>query len=400
MTLAWLLPASWSATYAVISTVAIVRSMKAGTAAPPATAGDTRPIRRVCILRPCAGSEPCLDRTLGSTPILDTRFEWSIRLTVATPDDPALPRARAATALLAARGVEAETAVVPTSGPNFKTGQLAGAVGRFASQADAIVVVDSDVDLEGVDLTKLLAPLEIRSVAAAYFPPVERGPLRTLGDRASQAVLGGSWHAFCILGALDPHGLVGKTFAVRTDALAQVGGFDALVRHLGEDMELARRLHRAGWDTLMVPEPVVSLASGRSVSRTITRYARWLMVIRAQRPGLLVSYPLLLAAAPVLMAWSIALALTGFASAGALIALVTLAARLAVGWAAARASGRRTSLGWLAGDAVLADVVLWIALLRALGPARVRWRDRTLRLGKGGLLEPVSSTEARASACA
>ena len=37
-------------------------------------------------------------------------------------------------------------------------------------------------------------------------------------------------------------------------------------------------------------------------------------------------------------------------------------------------------------DAVLADFVLLAAFARALGPPRVRWRQRTLRLGEGGLL--------------
>jgi GT2 family glycosyltransferase len=44
---------------------------------------------------------------------------------------------------------------------------------------------------------------------------------------------------------LDPHGLVGKTFAVRLDALRDTGGFGELVHHVGEDMELARPLRLA-----------------------------------------------------------------------------------------------------------------------------------------------------------
>jgi ceramide glucosyltransferase len=257
---------------------------------------------------------------------------------------------------------------------------------------DVALVIDSDVELETLDLTRLLAPLRDPDarVAATWCPPVEREPV-SLGDRMSAALLGGSLHAFPLLGVLDPAGLVGKTLAVRLDALREVGGFAGLVRHLGEDMELARRLRARGFRIAMSEQVVASLASRRRVTDVLARYARWLLVIRAQRPRLLASYPLLLAATPgIVLGGSLGLWL-GLPGAGAAMGLAVVA-RLVVAYAAARVAcraagpvaGPMTALG----DAVLADALLLGAFVRALGPARVRWRDRSLRLGTHGVLEP------------
>lgn len=345
---------------------------------------------RVLMLRPCAGEEPFLGETLGS--LVSARWPGSLSLvmTVADSADPARPRVESVAAELQRAGVDVRTRVVRPNGPNHKVAQLAGVADPLLSRFDVVIVVDSDVDLTGFDFGPLVAAVtgdpEGR-MGAAFCPPVERDA-RTQGDRISAAVLQASLHGFGLLGALDPRGFVGKTFAVATPALARIGGFASLVRCLGEDMELARRLRAQGLVTRMVPTPVSSRASGRTVAQVVARYARWVMVIRAQRPALLPSYPLLFGAAPL----ALALALGAAAEAPAValsVCAATLIIRLAVVRAAARTSGQPGK--WAPGLAygLLADLVLLAAFFRALGPATVRWRGRVLRLGPNGrLLEP------------
>lgn len=308
------------------------------------------------VVRPCHGAEPGLAERLASGP-------GPRRLAIATEDDPAMPVARAV--------ADAHVVVTGATGPNAKAEQLGVALAD--ATAEIVVIADSDVLLD--DLAPLLRPFSDPAVAAVWAPPVEVAP-RTLADRASAAVLDASLHAFALLGALDPGGMVGKLVAIRRADLEAVGGFGALRRHLGEDMELARRLRAHGRSLRMADTTARSFAAGRTSGEVIARYARWLMVIRAQRPLLLLSYPLLFGAAlPILVC---ALARGAWA-----LAAATIAVRMAL---AAFARLRSRQPRWLAPEALLADVVLWAALFRALATRTVAWRGRMLRVEAGGLL--------------
>lgn len=366
-----LLALAWISTSTAAALVATLR-LRVAAAPPPASPP------RTLLLRPCAGDEPGLAARLARPPVgawpLHTRF------VVASADDPARPAVEAAVAALRSAGLPADLEIVPPLGPNRKASQLHGGLRAPlpGGPAELVASVDSDVDLGEVDLSALLGPLvEPGGPAATWAPPVEVAP-RTAGDRASQAVLGGSLHAFPLLRGVDPAGLVGKCFAVRVEALSQVGGFLALVEHLGEDMELSRRLRAAGLAVAPVGLLVPSRVGGRRTAQVVARLARWLRVIRAQRPALLATYPLVLAPLPGQLLLAAAL------GAPALAALA-LAGRLVVALLARRASG--LPLPGAALDALVADPLLLAAWLAALGSRRFRWRGVPLRIGPGGRLE-------------
>ncbi|MGH1346977.1 MAG: glycosyltransferase [Nannocystales bacterium] len=374
---------AWVAAYAGTCGVALARAARSKVPVP--TAGGPAP--SVLLVRPCTGDDATLEPALRSTAELRYGGPLEIRLCVESRDDPAWGPVRRAARWLHEQGHDANAVVAPTKALNRKVGQLAE-VTRDAEH-DIVVCVDADVDLSGFGLERLLAPLDSDAVAAVWAPPVEVGALQGLGDRASAAVLGASLHAFNLLGELDPSGLVGKTFAVRSDALCEIGGFDGLSEHLGEDMELARRLREQGRTTTMLRSPVRAIASARSMGGVLARYTRWLWVIRAQRPALLLSYPLLLAAAPMLLGLLALLAVLAPLWSLGLGALV-LFTRIAVALAAAAPRGRRVAA--VTHEWLLADVVLLLAFARALGKPRVSWRDRTLRLGPGGRLRAVDGS--------
>ncbi|MEZ4472843.1 MAG: glycosyltransferase [bacterium] len=309
-----------------------------------------------------------------------------VGLSVADAEDAALPALHAAAAALTADGIATTVRVVdPGDAPNRKAAQLQVWLAD-ADAHEALVCVDSDVDLSGFPLDSLVAPLHDPACGATWAPPAEHGG-ETPGDRASVAFLGASLHAFTLLATLDPAGLVGKVFAVRARAMRVAGGFDGLEACLGEDMEIARRLRVAGYATAACFAPVRAWPTGRSRAAVARRFARWLGVIRAQRPGLLLTYPLLFSATTLL----VPLGLLAGGPAGLAASGVALTARLAVAVAGRRFNGLPGGLGKALRDVVEGERLTWSAWLRALASRDVEWRGRRLRIGPGGRLEVVQS---------
>jgi ceramide glucosyltransferase len=345
---------------------------------------------RALVIRPCAGAEPWLYDALSSLAAARRSFALSCRFAVAAADDTALPAIRAATGALSAAGIDASVILTASCGPNRKAAQLAAVVAAERASFDVVLVADSDVDLTGADLDVLVAPLMARTdLAAIWAPPVEAGPGHTLGDRASTALLGASLHAFPLLAGLDRAGLVGKLFAVRRDALCETGGFEALVSFLGEDMELGRRLRALGCTIEAAPIVAHSFASGRTWAQVESRFGRWITVIRAQRPALLVSYPgVFFPMAPIVI-----LAVVGGTAApicAAIAAAFAISTRLAVAGVATRATGRSLAIPRLIADVLLADALLACAFVRAMRSRRVVWRDVALAVDPGGVLHLAS----------
>lgn len=342
----------------------------------------------IVLVRPCAGIEPHLARALRSSGCARTRVPLHVRIAIGSAEDAAYGVALDAARDLRASGIDAELVVTRAEGPNHKADQIARALAQ-APHVDVVVVADSDVDLDGVDLDVFVAPILRGNVVASWAAPVEVAPTSS-ADRVSAAVLDASLHAFPLLAALDPGGMAGKLVAIDANALARVGGFGALVGHLGEDMELARRLRAEGGRVALAPFIARSLACDRSAREVLARYTRWLLVIRAQRTWLLATYPLVLACVPLLLLLcAIAAAREGWPAAVAFALVLTTRAAVAFSARAlTRCDGRVRRRGLVAG-ALLADLLLLVAFVRALGPARFAWRARSLRLGARGSLEAV-----------
>lgn len=341
--------------------------------------------REVHLVRPCAGSEPELVRSLSSLPETEGA-RLVVSYCIEREDDAARPAIDAALATLFARGVEGRLVISRAVGPNRKVQQILAAL-RSEPSSDAdeqiVLVADSDVDLEGYPLTELVLPLlRDPAVGAVWAAPHEAGSPSSAGDLASGALLGASLHSFALLAELDPAGLVGKCFAARRSTLERTVRLHELDRYLGEDMELSRRLCAQGARIEVAATGVRSLAAGRQLGATVERFGRWLAVIRAQRPTLLVSYPLMFF--PLLSIAFFALLLaTPLAFAAVSVAAVV---RLATAWAARRATGGSMRFPNLVRDVVLGESVLATAWLRAMSSRRFAWRERWMKLGPDGRL--------------
>lgn len=382
--LAWL-ALGWATVIALLGGVALAKRSLLQRRLRRLARADLRRVR-VLLLRPCAGDESTLEQCLLSIRDARRTFYVEVAMAVSSDDDAALPAMRRAKATLDGAGIPTAIEVVPPAGPNRKASSLAGLTAARRGQHDIVVNADSNADLAGYDLDALVAPLVVdASIGAVWAPPAEQPVRDCRGNRASIAVLGGSLHAFGLLSGLDPQGLVGKLFGVRASALEQVGGFTPLVDYLGEDAELSRRLREIGLRVLPAAAPVRAMADRCQPQSVVDRHARWMAVIRAQRPVLLVSYPLFFCGTGLVLL----LALLGLwgqpAIAGSAIVLA-LAGRLGIALGAQHFSARRLSVGAALVDAWVGDRVLLRALLQALGTTRVEWRGQWLRITPGGRL--------------
>ncbi|MBN2362330.1 MAG: glycosyltransferase [Deltaproteobacteria bacterium] len=348
---------------------------------------------RVLLLRPCAGDESTLEQCLVS--IRDARRSFSIEVAMAVgaDDDDALPAMRRAEEQLGAAGIAAAIEVVPPTGPNRKASSLAGLTATRLGQHDAIVNADSNADLTGYDLDELVAPLVADiGIGAIWAPPAEQPVRDCRGNRASIAVLGGSLHAFGLLSGLDPQGLVGKLFAVRARALEQVGGFAPLVDYLGEDAELSRRLRASGLEVLPAATPVRAMSDRCPPRSVVDRHARWMAVIRAQRPALLATYPLFFCGTGFMLLLGL-LGLWGAPAVAAGAIGIALLGRIAIALGAQFFSARRPGIGAALADSWIADRVLLRALVQAMSTTRVEWRGQWLRITPGGRLVADGETQ-------
>jgi hypothetical protein len=201
----------------------------------------------------------------------------------------------------------------------------------------------------------------------------------------SRAVLVSSFHSFPLLAGVDRRGIVGKLFAVDRRALERAGGFEALTTRLGEDVALADRLRRDGGTIAMAPIVATAAPLGRSVGETLARFTRWTAVVRSERPWLLVSYPLFVAAAPL----AITIAVIGIVRgdpATAWAGFAALAVRVALACAARRFAGLTLAPHSALCASVAADSALLASWSRALLSRRLVWRGKELALGSSGAL--------------
>ena len=261
---------------------------------------------------------------------------------------------------------------------------------------DTVVVhADADVELQAGDLDRLVAATDARTTA--FAAPSPRGGTK-LAELLARAAITASPQAFATVDALaritgGAPALAGKLVAIPQAELEAIGGYESLVASIGDDVALVDALRARGGRVRMAPVVAVTVNDRRTVRSVSDQLARWLRVASLHRPGLLWTYPTLVASLPI------ALALAPLHPTAALAAACLYAARLALGAALILGPYRgRSSLLALA-VLPLADLMLLRAAWSAAGRTHVTWGRRIYRLGPGGSIEGVdvgSDVESRA----
>ncbi|XXF79012.1 glycosyltransferase [Myxococcaceae bacterium GXIMD 01537] len=275
--------------------------------------------------------------------------------------------------------------------PNRKVGHLLHALASLETQGRVVLVVDADVAVTGALVEGLAAPVAAGAALSTAAPtPVEA---RDAVGRAVAGLLRRSHHSFRALHVMSAgaKAVCGKALGLSPEAMAEL---PELAEHIGEDLELARRIHSRGRDVALCEVPaVVPLGEMPSARPAVDRFTRWMQVLLSHRPGLYPTVPLLFTPTPPLLVLSGVLASPALAAATA----VLVAVRTALSWRLAAlstplsaaegpAGGRRGDvLAWLAGEALLLA-----AFVRSLlNPRTVTWRGRTYALLRGGRMAPA-----------
>jgi ceramide glucosyltransferase len=386
----------WIAAVAVFSIVALIETRRMLGRVRTRTMTAAWPALQ--ILRPCAGLDPELEDNLLSTATARYDGPRALFILVASIEDPAHAvatrvRDRAA---IEAPSVQVEVVVTDIqTRHNRKVAQLVRAEGL--SDAPVVVVIDSDLRIEDATLPSLVEALVCDPRAGAASCPTIDVRRQTFGDRASAALLTSTPHAFYCLGALaersgGAHVLCGAFVAVRRDVLRELGGFASLERFIGEDFELSRRLHAAGYTIPTASVPGRITDHGRSFATVLQRFARWATVTRQQRPHLMITYPLLLGAGPLLLISSIAVLAAGAPYAGLIAATVgvLVAVRLVLSATLRRAYGLSGSPLRALPAMLLGELLICLGWAAALGRPIVAWRGVRYRVGRGGQIELIS----------
>jgi ceramide glucosyltransferase len=172
---------------------------------------------------------------------------------------------------------------------------------------------------------------------------------------------------------------LGSTMVFRAEALGRIGGFASIAKYLADDYQLGYHIKQLGYHIEFAPVVVETDLGGESWRQTWQHQLRWSRTIRVSRPAGYYGYVVTHAT---------------------LWALVALAA--GQWWAGGITLAIRMIAGVLVGSAILHDRHVagrfWLIPLRDLfgfavwvGGAfgnRVQWRDRSLQLQPGGIIQP------------
>jgi hypothetical protein len=345
---------AWTLAAALFSAVTLWRVLR------ERPAGPARRVPPLLLLRPV--DEPTeVELEALARPLPP---ELPIRHVVVSPYRPRLPP-----------GIEWHFSDPPC--PNRKVGHVLYALDTLRRGEEQILVVDADVAVDRALVEGLSGALSAGAALSTAAPLPEGGA--GAGATVLRGLLRSSQHSFVALDLMSagPKAVCGKALGLSAAAADALRGLDG---RIGEDLELSALLHRGGMPVVRAPAPARIPLGRMSLSAVLRRLRRWMLVLRAHRPALYPTVPLLLAPTPLLLVLAIAVASP--AVAGAMV--VVLALRTALGLALSRGTPESVDGGWewLVGEAAL--LVAWVS---SLAGRTVGWRGRSFVLLHGGRME-------------
>jgi ceramide glucosyltransferase len=270
-------------------------------------------------------------------------------------------------------------------GPNYKVSNLINAFPR--ARHDIIIVCDSDIRVTADYLrsvTSHFADPQVGLVTSLYRTSCVHSIAAALEATGFTAEMIPN-----VLVALQLEGLsfaLGASMAVRRDALASIGGFEALVDYLADDYQLGNKVHRAGWGIALDGCFVESMMKSESLLTVLSRQLRWARTMRVSRPGGYLASGITLPFPALLLALLIAPTPASGLTAVALLYAVRLAVTTIVSRSFVR-DGLLPCWLWLI---PLRDMLAFSTWALSFLGNRVEWRGSRFKLTPGGKIEEIT----------
>jgi len=265
----------------------------------------------VSILKPVKGFDDGMYEAFRSHAMQDYAGEYELIFGAGSEDDPAVEAVHRLIAEFPQRQIR--LILCPERlGTNGKVSNLAQMLAdpHGGARHEFLLVNDSDIRVSPHYLERVMRPFAspakkpVGMVTALY-----RGHSAawTLGSVLESLGIATDFMAGVLTARLVEGGIhfgLGSTLAIRREALAKAGGFEALVDQLADDYEMGARIAAAGYSIRLTTEVVETSVPAYKLSGFLSHQLRWARTVRDSRRwgyvGLLFTHLLPLAVANVL----------------------------------------------------------------------------------------------------
>ena len=170
-------------------------------------------------------------------------------------------------------------------GANYKMSNLVNMLA--AAEHEILVVADSDVRVGADYLTAVAAPFEdpkVGAVTCLYAGvPIERNSSSILASMFINEWFFPTVHVGRLFEKL--RFCFGATMAIRRDALAAIGGFEALASYLADDYMLGKLASDHGYKVKLSPYIVDIVVDEPTFKKMLLHELRWARTMRSVRPA-------------------------------------------------------------------------------------------------------------------
>ncbi len=361
-----------SLVYCVLTIVAAVR-YRAVTPSPLKAAAP------ISVLKPLDGVDEGLEENLRS--FFEQEYpDFEILFAVRSPEDPAI----AVVERLRARYPQISSRLIVTGEPPYPNAKVFSLDRMLAAaRHDLIVMSDSDIRVTPGMLSAIAAEFQDPALGLATCPYRAlpgSSPWSTLeAVGLNTEFIGGVLVARMLDGMKFA---LGPTIAARREALARIGGFDAVKDYLAEDFVMGKLAAERGFGVILSSYVIEHRIGSQPLLPNLKHRLRWNRSTRRSRPwgyvGQVFTNPLPLA----LLLWAARPA--WWPAAAAAVAL-----RIAAGWATAGYALRDPlvpRLWWLVPVQDIASLLAWIG---GFFGNTIIWRGRKYYLLPDGRFELV-----------
>jgi ceramide glucosyltransferase len=342
----------------------------------------------VSVIRPIKGLDAGAEDNIRAA--LDHGYPGAVETFFVFEDgsEPALPLVEQALAERNGSGQSVNARIIFTGQPLAnRTGKLNSMIAGFkASKNELVAFVDSDVRQDRKALRVLVETLLAADGAGAAFAPVIASePPVTVGDAGYTLMINGLYEPSALATADESGGelpfIMGQFMVFKREAIAAIGGLEAVEGQLVDDMFLGRRLNECGYRNRVSPHPVAIIQRGSPAREFVQTLIRWITFSRSGLPTLSfkLQYGLTGAAFWGGLIMALLAAATGYPLLATLAALTPLSVAAMVNDLHYRLAGAQLPFKYL-----WVSMALWLATpliyAQVLTKHEVNWRGRRYQL--------------------